>query len=123
MYTKLIKHRLCGGVGYIDFYDYYSASILTQLKEWFLPSPTTVWGLIESSHSPHYSLSSWLFSAQLGAWVPSFIPSTIIITLRSWKWLLQQAQTYTNSTTLKIPLSALAPFIPKYPSHPGSKKG
>ena len=38
-HAKLIKHRLFGGVGYVDFRDYFSASVLTQMREWFQPEP------------------------------------------------------------------------------------
>lgn len=31
-----------GGTAYIDFQDYYLASVLTQMREWFLSSPSTL---------------------------------------------------------------------------------
>lgn len=83
-HSKLFKHGLSGGVGYIDFHNYFSASILTQLKEWFLPSPTTIWGSIESSYRPQYPVTSWLFSASLGARTPTFLPPTMTVTIKTW---------------------------------------
>lgn len=72
-HSRLIKNRLRGGVGYIDFHDYFSASILTQLKEWFQPSPTTIWGSMESSYKSQGSGTAWLFSATLGIYAPTFL--------------------------------------------------
>lgn len=75
-HAKLIKQRMYGGVGYIGFQDYFSASILIQLKEWFLPSPTTIWGSIESTYSSYGPTHLWLFRAQPGAKIPSHLPLT-----------------------------------------------
>lgn len=43
-HSKLIKHKLTGGVGSIGFKDYYIAAILAQLPEWFQPHPNITWG-------------------------------------------------------------------------------
>lgn len=43
-HTKLVQHCTASGTGYKGFQDYYMASVLTQLKEWFLPSASTIWG-------------------------------------------------------------------------------
>lgn len=94
------------GVGYINLHDYYSASVLTQLKEWFLPSLSTHWGSTEEEYSPHNPIKLWLYSTQLGAQIPSYFSPTIIAAIKTWVRLLQQTQRYTPNTTLDVPLSA-----------------
>lgn len=84
-HDKLIKHRLAGGIGYVDFQDYYMASILTQAKEWFRPSSMTEWGQIEATSSLENNLLSWLFTITLGAPVPPGISPTMVATLKTWK--------------------------------------
>lgn len=82
-HSKLIKHCSVGGAGYIDYADYYLASTLTQLKEWILPSPTTIWGTIEASYIPGHSLYPWLASIPLGASIPTHIPPTMKASIKA----------------------------------------
>lgn len=44
----LLKHKSAGCAGTIDFADYYTASLLGQLTEWFHPCPAKIWNNIEN---------------------------------------------------------------------------
>lgn len=112
-HSKLIKHRLYGGVGYIGFRDYFSASILTQTKEWFLPTPTTIWGSIESTYNIYGPTKLWLFAAQMGAKLPYYLPTTMKISIKTWLYLLSNHPTNVPQTTLEIPLQTLNIIINK----------
>lgn len=43
-HMNLIKQRQAGGTDYVDFQDYYLASVLMQSKDWFPSPPSTLWG-------------------------------------------------------------------------------
>lgn len=89
-------HSSVGGMGYIDFYDYYTATILTQLKERFLPLPDTLWGKIEASSIPKKSLLPWLFGTQLGSHIPSFLSPTMLASVNAWHILNRLAPNCTE---------------------------
>lgn len=74
-------------MGYIDFHDYYLATVLTQLKEWFLPLPHMLWGQIESSFTTKKSLLGWLHGIQLGCPTPFYISPTMAASNKAW-WSL-----------------------------------
>lgn len=62
LYSKalLIKHRLAGFMGLTDLYDFFWASMLTQLKNWFTPSPDILCHEVEQALSPASNLCSLL---------------------------------------------------------------
>lgn len=61
-HLKTTKHKLAGGLGYVDIKDYHLAIILSQMKEWVNTHPTTLWGNIENTMTPGPNLKYWLFS-------------------------------------------------------------
>lgn len=79
-HAKLIKHRLAGGAGSIDFRDYYLAAILVQLPEWFQPSTQSLWAQIEKSSLICFNLKHWLLSTPLGSHV-----SPLKASVYAWK--------------------------------------
>lgn len=42
-HARLIKHRLVGDTGYTYLIDYHVVTVLSQLKDWMSPTPTTLW--------------------------------------------------------------------------------
>lgn len=104
---KLIRHRMWGGVGYIDFQDYFYSSVLTQLKEWFQSSPTTTWGLIESSYCVHTPTKLWLFGAQIGFKIPLHLPPTMRISISTWLKFLKSTENSVPRVRIVIPFSIL----------------
>lgn len=44
----LISHRKVGGLGLVDIKDYYTATLLAQLKHWFNPHSEALWLEIET---------------------------------------------------------------------------
>lgn len=81
--TLLVKHRLAGGMGLIDIQDYFRASILTQLKHRFNPSPDILWISLEQALSPTRNLHSLLL---LDALHPSSIQQ-LPLTIKLLCWL------------------------------------
>lgn len=51
-----------GGVGHTHIKDYYTASILAQLKGWLNPSLTTLWATLEQQQIPGGNLYDYLVS-------------------------------------------------------------
>lgn len=66
-HSKLLKHKLAGGSGTIDFEDYYTASVLDQLTEWFQPYPIKLWSKIENQSLLRPNLKWWLLSTPLNS--------------------------------------------------------
>lgn len=97
-----------GRVGYVDFQDYFSASILTQLKEWFLPTPIATWGNIESTYSTYGPTNLWLFGAQLGVRTPSYLPPTTIVSIKTWLRLLTSKNTNDPKDTLITEINCIS---------------
>lgn len=53
--VNLMKHRLAGGMGLPIIKDYYTASLLAQLRTWFTPKSSCPWYEIESLQVPGLS--------------------------------------------------------------------
>ena len=51
-HSKIIKHRLAGGMGYTDLKDYYLATILSQMTNWTSKQSNTLWGNIKNHLTP-----------------------------------------------------------------------
>lgn len=82
-HLKLIKHKLAGGTGSIDFEDYYIAAILTQLPT----LPNSLWGKIENISLIRPNLKNWLMSTPLGFVIPTTISPTMKASVQAWKKL------------------------------------
>lgn len=81
-----------------DLKDYYSTTILTQLKEWFLPFPNSLWGELEHAAIPYDSIKLWLLSRQTKMNIPIYLPPTIKASVLAWKKLI----TYTWRETPSV---------------------
>lgn len=87
-HIKLLKHRSAGGTGYVDFGDYYWATILTQIRDWFQHPPNTLWGNRESSYILHQPLNICLLSIYFD--VPSYFPQP----MKAWQKPTSISQSY-----------------------------
>lgn len=79
------KHKMAGGARSIGFEDYYWASILTQLRDWFHLPPTTLWGQLESGTLKHHNLKSWILAIPLGIPVSNSLPATMKAAALAWQ--------------------------------------
>lgn len=120
---KLIKHRLYGGVGYVDFQDYFSASILTQVREWFNSTPTTQWGHIESNYCKHGPANLWLLGALLGVKILTHLPTTMVVSIKTWLKLLASTDLTDQNVSVKIPFQVLHLIIDHVLIDSWSRKG
>lgn len=73
----LLKSREAGGASMPDLEDYYTASIISQLRTWFQRTPDSLWGALERDQTPQKDLSSWLCSRNIGDKLPEHISPTI----------------------------------------------
>lgn len=55
-------HKSVGGLGYVDLKDYYYASLLAQLKPWFMPHSQSIRRDLEALQVPGCTLYDWLIS-------------------------------------------------------------
>lgn len=121
-HSKLIKHKLAGGTGSIDFEDYYVAAVLAQLPDWFQTQANTLWGQIENISLLHLNLMRWLLSTPLGTIIPSTISPTMKASVQAWKKIIQhtdysptnQSNQYANRSPLPpITRLLIGPLGPK----------
>lgn len=113
----LIKHRLAGGMANIDFHDYFHASLLTQLRQWILPTPYTLWCQIESTLSPCQELCSFCWK---DAWKPFLLhqlSSTMQASLQAWRELRKIHPTLTTANHYTFTHNDFRKFNPKYISY------
>lgn len=111
-HLKLIKHKSMGGMGSIDFEDYYLPTIFAQLPDWFQPLPKSLWSHIEKLSLIRPNLKSWLMSTPLGSFIPPSISPTMKASVHACKKMITLVD-YTPSTTLyHIPLESLHYLTP-----------
>lgn len=90
---------MAGGVGSIAFEDYYLASVLAQLPEWFQPQPTSPWAQLENSLLNRPNLKTWLISVPLGVRIPPSFSPTMRASALSWKKLVTLVDYVPSSLT------------------------
>lgn len=111
-HSKLIKHRSKGGMGHIDIKDYYLASIISQLKDWFQPTPTTLWSAIENNETPGPNLTDWLFSTPVNNHSLLQYSPPIQATIKAWRILHHTRWSRLPTKPLLIPINTLKHLTP-----------
>lgn len=84
-HSKLNKHRSKGGMGYIDIKDYYIATILSKMREWTQPNPTTLWSDIENKETPGPNLTDWLFSTPTNNHQLQHYSLSVQASIKAWR--------------------------------------
>lgn len=74
----LIRHRSMGSSGLVDIMDYYHSTVLSQLKDWFLPEAHSLWGDLEHHSIPSTNMKLWLCA------LPKHLPPTILASFKMW---------------------------------------
>lgn len=122
-HLRLMKHKLAGGSGTIDSEDYYTASVLDQLTEWFQPCPVKLWSKIESQSLLLPNLKWWLMSTPLGPKLPLALSATMIALVNTWKKLTQESDTYPNLPQIPHPIESLHHISPDLSLQHWTRKG
>lgn len=107
-FSRIVKYRSAGGVGHTHIRDYYTASILAQLKSWFPSSIPTLWALLERQQVPGGNLYNFLLSSPSFPCPPPLMGPTIHAPIAAWKSLASLAsfmQTHSPETSPISPVS------------------
>lgn len=104
----LTKHRSAGSMGFTYLWDYYRASLLTQLKVWYTNISDAPWCNIEQTLSPTKDLFSLLL---LDNRLP-YLPLTIQASLMAWRDLCSSTHSPDKATEVPIPIDILTKAIP-----------
>lgn len=103
-YAHIIKHKTEDGLGLLDIPDYYFASQLAPLCQWFSQPPAFPWLTIESTLSESEDLSLQLLA---DLWRPLNIQSFAITTqasLKAWRMLVKQLDMLSPDTLIVFPI-------------------
>lgn len=101
-HATLMKHKLAGGAGTIEFEDYHLASALDQLTDWFLPGPHKLWSKIECSSLLRPNMMWWLMNTPLRRQIPETLPPPMKSAAHAWKTLAHSD--HSPPTTPSIPI-------------------
>lgn len=111
-HSKIIKHRLVGGMGYPDIRDYYLATILSQLQEWTQTHQNTLWGNIENNATPGPNLACWLYSTSAQITNTHLYSPTIQASVKAWKILHNTKWLSLTTKPIHVPIQTLRLLSP-----------
>lgn len=106
------KHRSVGGLGIPILKDYYTVTILDQLRGWFNQSAPKPWCQLEQSWLFPYSPRSLLIDHKVLHTNISIDHPTIHASLHAWSHVKEVTYLKTHSTKISIPLESLHWLIP-----------
>lgn len=111
-FSRLATTRKAGGVGLVTLKDFYTSSILAQLKTWFPQANSTRWKELERNQTQGNHLYHFLLASQHSSLQTTSLSPTIMASFQAWKLLLTTPFQNSTTTLLTLPLLSLSIIIP-----------
>lgn len=106
------NHKQIGGLGVPNLKDYYTATILEQLKQWFANRDIKHWTHLEQTWLYPRSLQSLILAHNIQQITLKKDHPTIQATIKAWSHLKKSCNPQTALTDIPFPLETLKWLIP-----------
>lgn len=92
--------------------DYYTATLLAQLKAWFPMTKLNRWTELESSQIPGHSLYHLLLTGQFNILQYKELSPRVLASLQDWHLLITSPFHHSTSSSMPLPIQYLTSVIP-----------
>lgn len=117
------KHKSVGGLGYPIIFDYYIATLLSQLKPWFNPAINKQWMVIERYFVPNNNSHLFLIHSKLPQESINNLSPLTKASIQAWSVLMNKLSLCEDLKEIPITLQTLELLSPALNLNNWSKNG